>query len=122
MKVLSVWAFLFLVFLCKPLLAVTASWYDTKSCQKEGTSGVYTASGARFNDEAYTCAIRSRNFGKSYRVTNLKNGKSVVVLHNDFGPARKLVQKGRVIDLSRGAFSAIAPLSDGVIPVKVEAI
>jgi len=101
---------------------LTASYYTYQSCRKEGTSGVWTASGERFNENDLTCALRSRDFGGLYRVTNLKNGKSVVVRHNDYGPNKKLHAKGRIIDLSRGAFLRLAPLSDGVIPVKVERI
>jgi len=100
----------------------SASYYTFKSCKREGTSGVWTASGERFNENDLTCALRSRDFGGLYRVTNLKNGKSVVVRHNDYGPNKKLHAKGRIIDLSRGAFLRLAPLSDGVIPVKVERI
>jgi rare lipoprotein A len=51
-----------------------ASWYSTKSCQKEGTSGTLTASGEKFDENALTCAMRSRDFGKYYRITNLDNG------------------------------------------------
>jgi rare lipoprotein A len=97
----------------------TASYYTYESCRREGTSGVWTASGERFNENDFTCAMRSRDFGKYYKVTNLNNGKSVIVRHNDFGPAKKLAKQGRIIDLSRGAFSAIADLRLGVIPVEV---
>lgn len=102
--------------------ADTASWYSYQSCRKEGTSGVFTASGARFDENALTCALPHHSFGKSYRVTNLKNGKSVIVRHNDYGPNKKLVKSGRVIDLSKGAFRKIADLKTGVINVKVEAV
>lgn len=97
----------------------TASWYSTESCRREGTSGVWTASGERFHDSALTCAMRSRDFGKYYRVTNIANGKSVVVRHNDFGPNKKLWKKGRRIDLSKGAFKKIADLRTGVIEVTI---
>lgn len=113
---------LFLALAASDVFAATASWYSYESCRREGTSGYLTASREPFNENAMTCAMRSRDFGKSYRITNLKNGKSVVCLHNDFGPAQKLVQKGRVVDLSKAAFAKIALLSDGVIPVKVEAL
>jgi rare lipoprotein A len=102
--------------------AETASWYSTQSCQKEGTSGIFTASGEKFDENALTCAMRSRDFGKYYRVTNLANGKSVIVKHNDFGPNKKLHKKGRIVDLSKGAFKAIANLKRGIVNVKVEAI
>jgi len=98
----------------------TASWYSTKSCQREGTSGVWTASGERFNDNGLTCAMRSRDFGKYYKVTNLANNKSIIVKHNDFGPNKKLAAEGRVIDLSKAAFAKIADLKVGLIKVEVK--
>ena len=108
--------------LTSPCFASTASWYSSKSCQREGTSGIFTASGERFDENALTCAMRSRDFGGFYKVTNLANGKSVIVRHNDFGPNKKLWKKGRVVDLSKGAFSKIADLKTGIINVKVEEV
>ena len=106
--------------LCSTAYADTASYYTYESCRKEGTSGVFTASGERFDENALTCAMRNRDFGGMYKVTNLDNGKSVIVRCNDFGPNKKLYQKGRVIDLSKGAFLRIADLKQGVITVSVE--
>jgi len=108
--------------LSTPAFGATASWYNAESCRREGTSGVWTANQERFHENAFTCAMRRRDFGKMYRVTNLDNGKSVVVRHNDFGPAKKLHDKGRIIDLSKGAFAQIADLKKGVVRVKVEAL
>lgn len=56
--------------------------------------------------------------GSYARVTNLENGKSVVVQINDYGPQGK----GRIIDLDKVAFTSIASLGAGIIGVKVEAI
>ena len=103
-------------------LAETASYYTYQSCVREGTSGVWTASGERFNENDLTCALRSRDFGGLYKVTNLNNGKSVVVRHNDFGPNKKLHAKGRIIDLSLGAFLRLADTREGIISVSVERI
>lgn len=96
-----------------------ASWYSRESAQREGTSGDWTASGERFFENDMTCAMRSRDYGGRYRVTNLATGKSVVVKHNDFGPARKLYEQGRIIDLSKKSFSKIADLKKGIIRVSV---
>jgi len=52
------------------------------------------------------------------KVTNLANGKSVVVEINDYGPQGK----GRIIDLDKVAFTKIASIGAGVIGVKVEQI
>lgn len=101
--------------------ADTASWYSRESVIKEGNSGV-TASGERFNDNALTCALPHHRFGKFYKVTNLNNGKSVIVRHNDFGPGNKPRQRGVVIDLSKSAFSSIADLKDGITPIKMEVL
>ena len=97
-----------------------ASWYSQESCRKEGTSGTYTANGERFYDNGLTCAIRSRNWGRMYRVTNSANGKTVIVRHNDFGPGKKATARGVVIDLSPAAFSMIADKDLGIITVTVE--
>lgn len=107
-----------------------ASWYSHESCVREGSSGTVTASGEHFYERGLTCAMRRRDFGRLYRVTNLDNGKSVVVRHNDFGPAVRWRDSrtgitydlsGRVIDLSKGAFQKIADLRAGVIRrVRVE--
>jgi len=76
------------------------------------------ANGHRLDDRALTAALRSYDFGKRYRVTNLATGKSVVVTHTDYGPSPRL--KDRVIDLSQAAFSAIEDLRHGVCNVTVE--
>lgn len=57
--------------------------------------------------------------GSRLKVTNLANGKSVVVTINDYGPDRS-VHPDRVIDLDRVAFQKIASPSVGVIEVSVE--
>jgi rare lipoprotein A len=100
-----------------------ASWYSYQSCVREGTSGVFTATGERFNENDFTCAMPNRSmFGKMVRVTNLDNGKSVTVRCNDYGPAKRLVKKGRIIDLSKGAFAKIASLKRGLIFVRIEVL
>jgi rare lipoprotein A len=102
--------------------ADTASYYTYKSCIREGTSGVWTASGERYDENDLTCAMRSREWGTRYKITNLDNQKSVIVRLNDFGPNKKLWKKGRKCDLSKGAFQKIANLKDGVIRVKIEKV
>lgn len=78
--------------------------------------GSKTASGERFNKNGMTAAHRTLPFGTKVKVTNLNNGKSVVVRINDRGP----FIKGRVIDLSYAAFSKIANVSSGITRVKLE--
>jgi rare lipoprotein A len=63
--------------------------------------------------EANTTAHRSLPFGSLIRVTNNRNGRSIVVTVTDRGP----YYGGRVLDLSHGAFSKIAPPSSGIASV-----
>ncbi len=89
-----------------------ASWYGP------GFQGRKTASGARFNMNALTAAHPSLPFGTQVRVTNVKNGRSVVVTINDRGP----FARGRIIDLSKAAASRLGMIKQGVAKVRVEAI
>ncbi len=73
-------------------------------------SGRLTANGERFNPHGMTAAHRKLKFGTKVRVTNLRNGKSVVVRINDRGP----FIRGRVIDLSLGAAKVIGLTKSGV--------
>lgn len=85
----------------------TASYYTVKSCQREGTSGIWTASGERYNEEALTCALPWRPDGREYMVYSHETGKSVVVRHNDFGPGKGPRRRGVVIDLTPAAWRAL---------------
>ena len=73
--------------------------------------GSQTATGGRFDQWAMTAAHKTLPFGSVVRVTNKANGKSVTVRINDRGP----YIKGRVLDLSRGAFLKIAPQKQGIL-------
>ncbi len=78
--------------------------------------GRLTANGERFNMHDLTAAHKSLPFGSMVRVTNLSNGKKVVVRINDRGP----YIKGRIIDLSLGAAKEIGLLKKGVTNVRIE--
>ncbi len=71
---------------------------------------------------AYTGTLAAANpwlpKGSHVRVTNMENGKSVIVVINDRGP----FAPGRIIDLDKVAFMKIASLGAGVINVKMEEI
>jgi len=82
-----------------------ATYYTVASCKREGTSGVWTASGARYDEQALTCALPSRGFGREYLVSGPVG--SVVVKHTDFGPGKGPRRKGVVIDLTPTAFKAV---------------
>jgi rare lipoprotein A len=77
-----------------------------------------TSSGERFNQLALSAAHRTLPFGTGVRVTNLRNGKSVIVRINDRGP----FISGRIIDLSRYAFSRIEDTDRGLMNVKIEVV
>lgn len=77
-----------------------------------------TASGGRFNPKAMTAAHRSLPFGTKVKVTNKRNGRSVVVTINDRGP----FIRGRVIDLSKGAAQVIGMTGAGLAPVSLEVL
>lgn len=79
----------------------------------DGYHGQITANGERFNAYGHSVAHRSLPFGTKLRVTNQSNGKSVIVRVNDRGP----YVGGRSLDLSYGAFSKIASVSQGVATV-----
>jgi rare lipoprotein A len=76
-------------------------------------SGRLTANGERFNPHGLTAAHRKLKFGTKVRVTNMRNGRSVVVRINDRGP----FIRGRVIDLSLGAAKVIGLHKSGVAKV-----
>jgi len=75
-----------------------------------------------FDEKQLTCALWDVPFDTLVEVTNLNNGKSVIVRVNDRGPAKRLVKQGRVIDLTKEAFSKIADLRKGLIPIEFRII
>jgi len=96
----------------------TASWYSVESCIKE--SGQCTmANGEVLNDNDYICASWDYRFGTILDVTNVDTGRTVTVTVKDRGPAKRLYNRGRIIDLSKAAFSQIANLRQGIIRVSV---
>lgn len=77
-----------------------------------------TASGEPFDPNAYTAAHRTLPFNTTVRVTNLSNGRSVLVRVNDRGPA----VNSRCLDLTPAAFAAIASLDSGVTTVRYQVV
>ncbi|MBX3214381.1 MAG: septal ring lytic transglycosylase RlpA family protein [Labilithrix sp.] len=89
---------------------------ELQTCQASYyQSGSKTANGESFDPNGMTAAHRTLAFNTRLRVTNKANGKSVDVRINDRGP---FGSSRRCLDLARGAFAAIAPLSAGVITVE----
>jgi peptidoglycan lytic transglycosylase len=86
-----------------------ASWYGWRF------QDLPTASGTPFNERALTAAHLTLPLGSKVKVTNLKNGRSVVVKINDRGPH----VRGRIIDLSKAAARRIGFVRRGITPVKI---
>jgi rare lipoprotein A len=80
--------------------------------------GRATASGEKYDPDKLTAAHLSHPFGTRVQVTNLKNGRSVVVRINDRGP----FTPGRIIDLSTRAAKEIGLLADGIAKVRVQVV
>lgn len=104
--IITVIASLFL-FVSQSEATVVASWYGP------GFHGKKTASGERFNQNAYTAAHKTLPFGTQVRVTY--KGRSVTVRINDRGP----FIKGRTIDLSKAAARAIGCLGTCKVSMSV---
>ena len=87
-----------------------ASWYGP------GFHGRKTASGERYNMNAFSAAHRTLPFGTKLKITCTSTGKSVIVKVNDRGP----FHGNRVLDLSYGAAKALGTTQKGVSKVKYE--
>jgi rare lipoprotein A len=87
-----------------------ASWYSLP--------GNRTACGERMNPRAYTAAHRTLPCGTRIKVTNKRNGKSVVVRVNDRGP----FVRGRVVDVSKSAGAKLGMIGTGVATVSVAVV
>ena len=77
-----------------------------------------TASGKRYDKTALTAAHPTLPFGSKVKITNEKNGKSVVVTINDRGPT----QPDRVVDISQAAAKKLGIGPKGMAPVTVEVV
>lgn len=104
-----------------PLSCASAQGYD-----KEGKASWYgqthhgrrTSSGETFDMNGLTAAHRSLPLGSTIRVTNLTNGRSVVLRVNDRGP----FVGGRIIDVSHRAARELNFVQAGVARVRVETV
>ena len=76
------------------------------------------SNGERYDRNAFTCAHRTLPFGTRLKITNPRNGKSVIVRVTDRGP----LVRGRVVDLSYAAARELGTLASGVAYVKVELV
>ena len=94
----------------------TASWYGSETLAKKG--GNMTANGESFDPNGLSAAHKYLPLPTYVRVTNLENGRSIIVRVNDRGP----FVKGRIIDLSAGAARKLGFYEKGTVRVNVEAI
>ena len=96
----------------QPYQVGTASWYG------EDFEGKPTASGEDFEMYDMTAAHPTLPLGTYLRVTNLHNGRAVVVKVNDRGP----IVEGRIIDLSNGAAQALQFQHRGLQRVRLDLV
>jgi len=87
-----------------------ASWYGPPFHGRRASNGEI------YDMNKLTAAHRTMAFNTMVRVTNLSNGKTVVVRITDRGP----FVENRIIDLSRAAAQAIESIGPGVVPVRLE--
>lgn len=98
---------------CNSYLEIgTASWYGP------GFHGNKTSNGEVYNQKGYSAAHKNLPLPSYLKVTNLENGKAVIVRVNDRGP----FHGQRIIDLSEGAAKAIDMTGKGTATVKLEYI
>ena len=90
----------------------TVSWYGGQFHDRP------TASGERFDKRDLTMAHPTLPFGTKVRVTNLRNGRSVVVRVNDRGP----FVGHRIADLSQAAASLIGMVGKGIAQARIEVL
>lgn len=85
-----------------------------------GFHGNETASGEIFDQREMVAAHRSLPLGSVVRVTNLENGRRVVLRVIDRGPYGRNYRKGTIIDVSKGAAQRLGFIRDGLVTVRVE--
>jgi rare lipoprotein A len=93
-----------------------ASWYGYETRNKKG--GRMTANGEVFDPEGLNAAHKYLPLPSYVKVTNLENGKSIIIRVNDRGP----FVSGRIIDLSAGAAKRLGYYDKGTARVLVETI
>lgn len=115
----------FLTIFALMLLGIIDGYCQSDYVQ-EGSASYYgrefhgrrTASGERFSRHKLTAAHPSLEFGTRVKVTNLDNGKSVIVKINDRGPSTKK----RVIDVSYAAAKKLGMIATGTAQVRIESL
>ena len=110
--------------------SIRASWYSEASNLAAGYT-LTMANGEELDDDKYTCASWDYPFGTILHVTNvtgiiipdeIKTRKSVEVRITDRRPKMLMYKRGRILILSKAAFSKIASLERDSITVKIEVV
>jgi micrococcal nuclease len=96
----------------KPTLLASATWYGPY------LNGRLTANGETFDQKALTAAHPSLPFNTHLKVTNLRNGKSVIVRVNDRQPP----SDHATLDLSKAAAEKLGAVQDGLVLVEIEVV
>lgn len=113
--------------LCSILLVFLLSFFATNTAYvADGKASYYadrfhgqrTSSGERYDKTQLTAAHVSLPFNTYVKVTNSKNGKSVIVKIND----RMARKRTAIIDLSKAAAKEVDMIRDGVVPVTIEEV
>ncbi|WP_207632739.1 septal ring lytic transglycosylase RlpA family protein [Foetidibacter luteolus] len=117
---------LFIVSWSAPAQAVPAATqnriiYGIASFYSKSLEGTATATGETFRHKSYTGASNNFKLGTWLRVTNLRNGKSVIIRVND-RMHKRMEKKGRVVDLTRAAAIELDFIKRGITRVKVEVV
>jgi rare lipoprotein A len=93
-------------------LSGTASFYANKF------NGRKTATGATFSNNGLTCACNKLRLGTKVKVTNLRNGKSIILIVND----RLAANSSRLVDLTERAAKELGYYNSGLTKVNVEVV
>lgn len=87
-----------------------------------GFHGEETASGEIFDQREMVAAHRTLPLGSVVRVTNLENGRRVVLRVIDRGPYGRNFRKGTIIDVSKGAARRLGFITEGLVRVRVDVL
>jgi len=93
-----------------------ASWYGP------GFHGKQTASGEIFDQREMVAAHRTLPLGSVIQVTNLENGRRLIVRVIDRGPYGRNYRHGTILDVSRGAARRLGFIRDGIVRVRIRVL
>lgn len=99
---------------CAGLICISATTHKA-TYYSDFFVGRETKSGEIFDQNKLTCASNIYPIGTRLKVTNIENGKTVVVRVNDTGSFKRVT-----LDLSKKAFRKIADLEIGVVKIKIK--